>query len=86
MSMYKVTQENYIEAATGLHWYCVENHGGQDFPEYRVQYELGYTPGVLERGVEEWSEAEIFYNALDDGDIEIETLLRDIQAIQKNED
>lgn len=82
MSMYKITQENYAEATIGLHWYCVENHGGQFSDEYRVQCELGYTPRLLESGVEKWSEAQVFYDALADGEIEVKSLLRDIQTIQ----
>jgi len=41
--------------ASGLYWYCSDNHGGQSTNEYSVMSTSDYKPGPLENGPDEES-------------------------------
>ena len=74
---FAVTDENYMDAARGLYWYCTHYHGGQDSELYSiVSARLEYTPGMGEdppSGDDESGEdilAFEFYSALERGDVD----------------
>jgi hypothetical protein len=72
----KVNQENYFEAAQALYWYCVDNHGGMSCPLYSIlSARLQYTPSCTELGVSDDDASGLFYNSLENGEIEAENLL-----------
>jgi hypothetical protein len=86
----EVTKENYFEAAQALYWYCVDNHGGMSCPLYSIlSARLGYTPSCSELGVNDDDDSGLFYNALENGEIEAENLLTAIHEavgdVQKDE-
>lgn len=43
-----IDRDNYIDAARGLHWFCVDYHDGQWSALYEVMSRLQYTPSCLE--------------------------------------
>ena len=72
----EVNQENYFEAARALYWYCSDYHGGISCPLYSIlSARLGYTPSCSELGVNEDDDSGLFYQALENGEIEAENLL-----------
>lgn len=45
-----------FDLADGLHWHCVDFHGGQWSPRYSIMCQLGYKPGACEHSPEEGDE------------------------------
>lgn len=79
-----VTEENYFEAAQALYWYCSDCHSGMSSPLYSIlSTRLCYRPSLFECGVNDDDSSE-FYKALEDGEIEAENLLSDIQEVLHN--
>lgn len=59
-----------IELAMAVYWYLTHNHTGQDSNAYEALCKISkvYTPGMVERGPESDSVAEMIYNDLDMAD------------------
>jgi hypothetical protein len=64
----------YFEAAQALYWYCVDWHGGQWSTLYRISCELGYKPGMSERGPGPDTSAAEWYADLEAGRLDPEDL------------
>lgn len=83
---YLLEDGGFMDAARGLHWYCVHYHGGQWSDLYSIQCQLRYSP---DRGEDESLEgdddfvARDFYEALERGDIDPHELLDAINQAQE---
>ena len=59
-------------AACGLHWYCVDYHGGQGDRLYALQCALRYQPGPMEHGPDPDSTDAVIYGMLETGQLDPE--------------
>ena len=75
-----VDADNYFDAAEGLHWYCVDYHGGQGSELYRVQCSLGFRPSPFGRGPGR-DLSTYYYTMLVDGVLSAGALLSAILAV-----
>lgn len=76
----KIDEENYMNYAQALHWYCTENYDGMGDPLYEISCKLDYTPSVMERGVD--PEHDYMYDEIADLSVEeMEKIVKDIHAI-----
>ena len=76
----KIDEENYIDYAQALHWYCTENYDGMGDPLYEISCKLDYTPGAMERGVD--PDHDYMYDEIADLSVEeMENIVKDIHAI-----
>lgn len=76
----KFGEVDALEAAQGLHWYAVDWHDGQWSLLYRVQCELDYTPGAIERSPGRTND---WYARLEDSEVDAEDLLAAIGRSQR---
>jgi hypothetical protein len=74
----QVNEDNYVDAAAGLYWFAVQNHGGQFSDLYSIQSQLGYSPGRSENGPDD--NAMPFYLALESREVSPRDLLESINA------
>lgn len=79
-----ITDENYMDYAQALHWYCTENYEGMGDPLYEISCRLKYTPGAIERGVSQ-DNVHLYDDVSELSTDEMEELVKDIHSIQEEE-
>jgi hypothetical protein len=79
--MRPITQDNVIDAAQALYWYCALNYSGQWSGLYRILCASSYRPGAIECGPGDDTEASDIYDELTSGAIDPEDLDTAIRSV-----